>query len=541
MGVAMPSKVRKQFTEMREKMSQQLEDDKIEANGQQFEDDKIEPNGEQLKDGTIEDLEDLEDFVVAPREKKRRTSLTVRTVSESSESARFRTAYESYEKGAAEATEMPVRQTHRWRCALASSMVETHTFNMVTGFFILLNAASIGVQTEVMAVDFLSAPPPFWRGVEVAFCIIFSLELALRVGALQQRFFQSREKWWNFFDCFLVLLQITEEIIVLATPDSITKESASSDSRQGGSDFSMLRVLRILRLIRIVRLVRLLRFVSELRTIVVSIFGSMRSLLWTIVLLFLIMYVVGIYVTQVVCDHMIELRKHNPRAFEEQLEIRDFFGTLGQSILTLYMTITGGINWRVAVLPVMENVNPMLVMLFAMYIAFCLFALMNIITGVFVESALQTARQEKDSNMLMFIKNLFNQADINRKGMITWMDLEECLKDEEMRGYFESFEIPVTEAEELFGLLDVAGCGMIGFDTFVNGCFRLRGPARSLDLAVFMHAFQEFVEAQHGAGTVRLHEMMLKTCLELQELTQRIDTLRTMREKPKPFSMTLEI
>merc|ERR1719464_1819812 len=79
----------------------------------------------------------------------------------------------------------------------------------------------------------------------------------------------------------------------------------SSDHERSQQNFSFMRILRILRIIRIVRLVRVLRLISELRTIITSIASSMKHLLWTIVLLLLVIYMVSVYLTQLVLDYRI--------------------------------------------------------------------------------------------------------------------------------------------------------------------------------------------------------------------------------------------
>merc|ERR1719453_1495767 len=88
------------------------------------------------------------------------------------------------------------------------------------------------------------------------------------------RSFLTRDGWyWNAFDLALVILQIIEEFV-----------SRLVDNHCGQSaNFSFMRILRILRLIRVVRLIRIVRLIGELKTIVASVVGSLRSLMWTLV------------------------------------------------------------------------------------------------------------------------------------------------------------------------------------------------------------------------------------------------------------------
>merc|ERR1719272_2711098 len=73
-------------------------------------------------------------------------------------------------------------------------------------------------------------------------------------------------------------------------------------------NFRLLRILRILRLVRILRVVRVLHLISELRVIVSSIVGSFRSLIWVVVLLLLMIYIVAVFFTQSVTDHIVQSR-----------------------------------------------------------------------------------------------------------------------------------------------------------------------------------------------------------------------------------------
>lgn len=58
------------------------------------------------------------------------------------------------------------------------------------------------------------------------------------------------------------------------------------------------------------------------------------------------------------------------------------------------------------VLPLMENISPFMGAVFALYIVFTSLALMNIVTGVFVETALQRGREDKDVYMINHLKDL---------------------------------------------------------------------------------------------------------------------------------------
>jgi len=164
-----------------------------------------------------------------------------------------------------------------------------------------------------------------------------------------------------------------------------------------------------------------------------------------------------------------------------------FYGDLGRSILTLFQSISGGLDWDDSVSPLIDYVSPWLALLFSLYIAFAVFALFNIVTGVFVESALATAKGDQDLLLMHNVRQLFNSADVDQNGNITWDEFQSSLENEQMIMYFQAIDLDISEAREIFKLIDIDDSGSIDPEEFLNGCFRLRGSAKAIDLAVLMH------------------------------------------------------
>merc|ERR1712190_567509 len=157
----------------------------------------------------------------------------------------------------------------------------------------------------------------------------------------------------------------------------------------GNSNLSFMRIIRMLRIVRIMRLVRILRFVQELRTMVLSIAGSMRSLLWTLMLLLLMMYVLSVFLTQMI----VQRGEDDPSILDMNGSLYQYFNSVPRSVLSLYQSMTGGTDWNEVLEPLETHISPWLSILFSIYIAFAVLAMMNVVTGVFVESALLTAKE----------------------------------------------------------------------------------------------------------------------------------------------------
>lgn len=343
-------------------------------------------------------------------------------------------------------------------------------FNYFLGLMIVANALAIGVQCDYMARNVFADNPQVFTMLERMFCGVFTLELLLRLYSFRCAFFTMPGWKWNVFDVVVVLLQLIELFTM--------------DIYQSNLNFSAMRMLRVLRLIRIIRLVRVMRLISELRTIVVSIAGSMRSLLWTVVLLLLMIYIVAVYLTQLVSDYR---RDHSKAGTDVEERLAAYYGSLSLSVLSLYQSMSGGIDWNDAASPLIEHISPLLGVVYALYIAFAVLAIMNVVTGVFVESSLQTAKNDKDLYMVHHVRKLFGEADMDGSGTLSWEEFEGKLIDDQMLQLFKSIDIDIREAKALFQLLDLDEAGSISSEEFLNGCLRLRGPAKSIDLVTVMY------------------------------------------------------
>lgn len=374
-----------------------------------------------------------------------------------------------------------------------SMTVNSTWFDLVSAALIVINAILLGVQTNYMAVNLVDEAPIPFQILDKMFTVVFAIEIVLRVCVNGNAFFWKPGWQWNVFDFVVVATQVVDEIVWLIAMTS------SSTVDGNVSDLGSMRILRVLRLIRIARLMRVFHLVSELRAILISIFGSVRYLLWTLTLLLMVMYMIGVYLTQLVTDHFVGDRER----LHADAVLRDLCGSLQLTMLSLFMLITGGMDWQEMSDPLMHDISPWLSFILISYVAFCVFCLMNIVTGVFVENALQNAKSDKESLLLHSALELFQQLDTDGDGMLNLCEFEQSLSSFQMQQFFEAIDVDPNEAFELFRLLDTDKSGEIDPDTFLDGCLRLRGPAKAIDLVAFIHEF-----AQHRAQTTeRLRRM----------------------------------
>mmetsp|Transcript_56055 Transcript_56055/g.126489 ORF Transcript_56055/g.126489 Transcript_56055/m.126489 type:complete len:611 (-) Transcript_56055:99-1931(-) len=359
-------------------------------------------------------------------------------------------------------------------CGKLENFVSGSEFDQVTGVFIVINAIMIGVQTEYMSQHDLDTSPWFFRMSELAFAVVFTLELLLRLCVYRFEFFTMPGWKWNLFDSVVVGLQLVEMAL-----HHLTSVFASVSINL---NFASLRILRILRLIRIIRLVRVLRLVAELRRIVFSFVASLRPFCVTFLLLLMVIYITSVYLTQLILDHRTN-HDVNP-ASREALD--QYFRTLGRTALTLFESVAGGLSWDSAVAPLIVEVSPIMGVVFPLFIAFTVFACANVITGVFVESLLNNTKESKDRHTVNSLRDVFKSADADGSGSLSWEEFQEHMHDAKVEELFTDLDMHMSQAEGMFRLLDYKGDGALDMEDFVQGCLRLRGPAKGVDVGLLM-------------------------------------------------------
>lgn len=279
----------------------------------------------------------------------------------------------------------------------------------------------------------------------------------------------------------IVLHAIADELIVLVFGGG-----------QKGMNLKSIRVLRLLRIVRVVRVIRVIRFFREFRMMVLSILGSMRSLVWVVVLLMLTIYIFAIILTQAATG----FRADEANPAEEREALEEAYGALTVTMMTLYKAVSGGDDWGGLMDP-LTVIHEGWSFLFVFYITFTVFAVLNVVTGVFVSSAMEAAAADRDNviqeemsrqnSYVNDIKRMFHEADKDRSGTVSASEFESHLNDNRVKAYFNALELDVTEARGLFRLLDLDESGHVDIDEFVVGCMRLKGQAKSIDVATLMY------------------------------------------------------
>eukprot|EP00929_Paragymnodinium_shiwhaense_P034652 TRINITY_DN1881_c0_g4_i1.p1 TRINITY_DN1881_c0_g4~~TRINITY_DN1881_c0_g4_i1.p1 ORF type:complete len:686 (+),score=100.50 TRINITY_DN1881_c0_g4_i1:20-2077(+) len=389
---------------------------------------------------------------------------------------------------------------HEHRCRLFKAIVVHPAFEGFFAFLIVVNAVTTCLEVNFSLESATAEPHPLLALIGHLLGFSFLLELVLRVAAYGRAFLSGPGYGWNIFDLFLVASWCAE--FALEMLQTMTGGTSSASST-GLSNMRLFRILRITRMFRLLRIARILRFVRALNLLVLSILTTLRSLVWASILLLLIIFTFAIFICQSVADSMKECEDCT---MDPQLKA--YWGTLPRAALSLFQIITGGKDWDDVAQPLLD-LNGFLLVILIVFIIFSQFAVLNVVTGVFCQAAVESAQRDRElmvqsmvTNKQRFVDalgeqftNMFKQFSMGEGGL-TFKAFESHMHVKSVREYFALLELDTSDAWMLFKLLDDDGSGIINVEEFVDGCLRLKGTARSIDLAKlsmeFKHISQRF-------------------------------------------------
>jgi len=388
--------------------------------------------------------------------------------------------------------------------SLLQRVTTSRFYEAFSGILISVNALYLGYQTQYLAVTMhfnafngkaFSEDPASFAVIGYIFCFLFTIELGLRwVAEGFVDFFKSADKSWNALDVLVVGTSLIEVLLDIIAAASSTEKSDAL------GNVSVLRVLRVVRIVRVARVIRVMKFFRELRMMIFAILGCVKNLVWVMVVLMMTFFMFAVLFTSAAIEFLDAPEKWTATA-NEGLVV--YFGSIDTAILSLFMSMSGGNDWAeyysaLLLLPAYYRLA------FLVFIAFCLFAVVNIVTGVFVESALQANIKDKDivvseelrakKEYLKSMQEIFEEMDACGDGTISMHEFNEKLKDERVIAYFNVLKLDVSDAKVLFHLIDNDNSEEIGIDEFLEGCYKLQGESRSLDMKIMqseVHFLQE--------------------------------------------------
>lgn len=408
-------------------------------------------------------------------------------------------------------SEAAARRARESMTSLAK-FVHGSAFEAIVTAAILSNGAFLGFQVEAEnenAALYI---------VHLAFCVIFTLELLLRVTCDGQNFF-LHDRFWNAFDVFSVI-------------SSLIELAFRSSSGTPQTNMMVWRILRIFRLVRLARLVRL-KMLRELRLMIHSLIHCLKPLGWTVSMLLVVTYVFAIIFT----ESAKEASQSGQVPASTQMLLKEYYGSIYSSMFTLLSSVLGGKDWRDYTQP-LRAVHWSLEFLFSCFIVFIQLALLNVVTGIFVDSSMNAAMSDKQSliqdEMMRQgmhrteLDRLFAEVDTENQGRVSVVQLQEFLSDERVQTYLKVLDVVYWDPRDIIVLLRRDPEGYVSCKEFTSACLKLKS-VRLLDITGMMQETKGMLKTIASQLT-GVHRSILSSKISTEQVNPA--SITHVEEKP---------
>jgi hypothetical protein len=401
----------------------------------------------------------------------------------------------------------------------------------VMGFVIIFNALVIGVSAD-------SADWHGWFIFDVGFCCFFILELGIKMRFLGLSRYFCEDSKWHLFEVILLSLSIAEIVLYLV-----------GTNYEMFNETSLFRVLRLARLAKLMRVCRL-QIATDLVMMINGAIGGIRTLMWSILLISLPLYVVALILRETLGAE----EKLSPSRSAEN------FSSLPKAFFTVYRCVVAGDcserNGRPVFVLVSEEYGWMYGAIYALTLLFMTFGLFNVIGALFVENTLAAAKQNE---LKLKEGRLRNQEVLKAKslelammiyafkeGITVTMILEKAIDFETISsmevthrefqqictisGFSDllcELDIAPENQKDLFDTLDSDRGGSLDIHEIIEGIAKLRGDARKSDIVAVLLSVRNVTHLQRV--TLKLLDSHTQTLQNLQ-LLNKSSTKATARK-----------
>lgn len=316
-----------------------------------------------------------------------------------------------------------------------------------------------------------------WENAPVWFLVIEHAFNAVFIAEIIIRFWVLRLYYFTYITNMLDLTLVLSTSIQMYVLQPLNVES--------GGHLTLFRMLRFCRTVRILKILRLPMF-TALRVLVQTCISSMAALAWSMVLLFIIIILSGVFLCNLLKNEIQDDKlDHELRSW-----LFNYYGSSLRATYTLFEVTLSGC-WPNYFRPLIEKVNGLYSIFAIWYISVVVFAVIRIITAIFLKQTLSVAANDADMvaieqkaqhhHTIQKLAKVFKRIDTSGDGQLRIDEFQAVMANPEVKGWLSSLDLQVHDVDGLFQLLD-NGDGSITYDEFLAGMLRLKGQARSLDV-----------------------------------------------------------
>mmetsp|Transcript_83844 Transcript_83844/g.218283 ORF Transcript_83844/g.218283 Transcript_83844/m.218283 type:complete len:672 (-) Transcript_83844:235-2250(-) len=358
-------------------------------------------------------------------------------------------------------------------------------FELVSSVLILANCATMGIQAhEDVTGDLGASWIAFLDFTEHFFTAFFLVECILRFWVYGWRGFSlaTSDGRSNFLDACLVIFTGVVNTWVIPLVAFLL------DSRNESGFLRTLTVFRAVRLVRLVRVFRKIPVFHEAWMLLSGLRDSARTLFWTIVVIFFVTYGFAIFGIKLIVEPLQIMRATttDPEVARHMDSFIIILDGLDKLMFTLVQVLCED-SFHAFMRDIMHFV-PWSWMYFYSYVAIACLVLMNLVTAIIVEHAMETSKSDQEQQLrekvakqakeMKELSHLFNLMDTDGSGTLNWEEFKESFQDPEMKKMWRLLDFQPDDCKEVFRLLD-DGDGEIETGEFFEGLSRMKGLAQA--------------------------------------------------------------
>jgi hypothetical protein len=326
--------------------------------------------------------------------------------------------------------------------------VRTQAFELICAAVIVVNSIFIGYQANT---EMMTSNHPTADHVETAFLIWFAFEAMLRFAVQGAHGLQDK---WLIFDCLLVALGFLQVTLMASVVGEALKKTI------------VLRIARLLRLLRILKVSKSFRVGWKLAHGLFSSFATIWSSGAIIIMFLYVFSLAGI-----------EIISKNPDLQAMGL-VDPHFTTLASTMMTLFQFVT--MDSIASIYGPLVDECPWLVLYFLPLFLLVSITLLNLVTAVTVDVALQLSREDRDVRISDLRKRRAKLEPIISQWFTSVAkENRDDIEVDDLRGSRATFPTEITDQinlcsmDDLFEVLDTDASGRIDRTEFTEGVLNL--------------------------------------------------------------------
>ncbi|CAE7402736.1 Scn11a [Symbiodinium pilosum] len=358
------------------------------------------------------------------------------------------------------------------------------------GIIVLINLGLMAVMAQITGYEadvFLGLAPPepimpetFFDIAEICFFVVYIADVLVRMFVLRREWYYDELEGIQLMNIFDAILAAVHAFELMLLPMLVT-----GDQDQRASTVRVIKLLRIVRTLRIIKTVALFR---QLRLLVGTCIASIGALFWSMVMLFLVKLGFSLIICQAIQGFILD----DQNDLDTRLEMNNLYGSFLKALYTMFEVTHSG-SWPARVRPVIDKVSPWYSLPFLGYITLVVFAVIRVVTALFLKETLASAANDADMQIeesrktardyQKKLEDLFRAVDEDGNDWLSPEEFVQALSLPGVQRYLAILELKVSDCGPLFEILD-DGDGKITIAEFCKGLMQLKGHARALDMVV---------------------------------------------------------